>query len=90
MLIKASDARIKTENSAIYKIFIDRIGEYIEMGIKLGRYEVNVSSRVLGENDDLIRVPREVMELALKELEKLGYKARISNDNEILEIHWEA
>ncbi len=29
------------------------------------------------------------MELALKELEKLGYKARITNDNEILQISWE-
>ena len=89
MLIRASDARIKTKYSAIYKIFIDRIGKDIEMGMKLGRYEINVSSRILGECDDLIKVPYEVMKLALEELEKLGYKARISNDKELLEIHWE-
>lgn len=89
MIISASDARIKTRNRAIYKIFIDRIGEYIEGGIRLGRYEISVASRLLGENDDLIKVPREVMELALKELERLGYKARITNDNETLQITWE-
>lgn len=90
MLISASDARIKTKNNAIYRIFIKSIEEYIEMGIKLGKYEVTVSRRILGESDDLINVPREVMELALKELERLGYKARINNANEVLEIHWEA
>ena len=89
MLIRASDARIKTKNNAIYRIFIDRISDHIEMGIRLGRYDINVSSRILGEDDSLIKVPYEVMKLALEELEKLGYKARITNDKELLEIHWE-
>ena len=88
-MINARDARIKTANNAIYKIFINRVDTHIESAIRLGRYDVDIASRVLGENDDLLKVPREVMELALKELEKLGYKARITNDNEILQISWE-
>lgn len=88
-MISAKEAKIKTSNRSIYKIFMDRINTYIEAAINLGRYDCSINSRILGENDDLINVPREVMELALTELEKLGYKARISNYMEVLEISWE-
>lgn len=87
-MISAREAKIKTKNRGIYKIFMDRINTYIEAAINLGRYNSNVASRILGENDDLINVPREVMELALTELEKQGYRARITSDNELLEISW--
>ena len=88
-MISAKEAKIKTSNRSIYKIFMDRINAYIEGAINLGRYDCNVASRILGENDDLINVPLEVMELAKTELEKLGYKARIYTNKEALEISWE-
>ena len=88
-MISAKEAKIKTRNRSIYKIFMDRISTYIESGINLGRYKIDVASRILGENDDFISVPFEVMELAKTELEKLGYNARIYKNMETLEISWE-
>ena len=88
-MISAKEARIKTKNASIYKIFMDRVSTDIEKGINLGRYKIDVASHILGENDDLISVPLEVMELAKTELEKLGYNARIYRNMEALEISWE-
>lgn len=88
-MISAKEAKIKTKNRAIYKIFMDRVYTYIENAINLERCDCNIASRILGENDDLINVPLEVMELAKTELEKLGYKVRITSNKEILEISWE-
>ena len=88
-MISAKEAKIKTKNRSIYKIFMDRVNTYIEGGINLGRYKIDVVSRILGENDDLINIPLEVIELAKTELEKLGYKVRIYTNKEALEISWE-
>lgn len=88
-MISAKEAKIKTKNRSIYKIFMDRVNTYIEGGINLGRYKIDVASRILGENDDLMCIPLEVMELAKTELEKLGYTVRIYTNKEALEISWE-
>lgn len=86
-MISAREARVLTMNSKLYKIFIERVEKDIEKAINFERYDVTIGNHILSE-DSVINIPLEVMELVQKDLEKLGYKARVTNSKDALEISW--
>lgn len=88
-MLSAREARIRTENNKIYRVFIKRVENHILSAIETGQYTVDIASRILGDYDDLIEVPKEVMNIAAEELEKIGYKCSVIDHLQVLRISWE-